>query len=119
MSRSIRIILAKKTVQALRRWMRLESTGRNSKEAAEIAAHSTRDRKEILTPQEVLAAHRQLGAEFGNQADAMRSPTAKSLSIQFTAPDKELGVSNRELGTIKQIAEGLVSALSIAARRLT
>jgi ATP-dependent exoDNAse (exonuclease V) alpha subunit len=29
--------------------------------------------------------------------------------IQFTAPDKELGVSNRELGTIKQIAEGLIS----------
>jgi ATP-dependent exoDNAse (exonuclease V) alpha subunit len=29
--------------------------------------------------------------------------------IQFTAPDKELGVSNRELGTIRQIANGLIS----------
>jgi AAA domain-containing protein len=41
----------------------------SSKESAEIAAHSTRDRKEILTPEEVLAAHRLLAAEFGNQAD--------------------------------------------------
>ena len=35
----------------------------------EIAAHSTRDRKEIHSPAEVLAAHRQIAAEFGNQAD--------------------------------------------------
>ena len=49
----------------------LEKAGHNSKEAAEIAAHSTRDRKEILTPQEVFAAHRRLAADFGNQADAV------------------------------------------------
>jgi len=47
----------------------LERTGRNSKEAAEIAAHSTRDRKEIHSLGEVMAAHRKLAAEFGNQAD--------------------------------------------------
>src|SRR6266446_384364 len=49
----------------------LERVGHNSKEAAEIAAHSTRDRKEILSPREVLEAHRRLAAEFGNQADAV------------------------------------------------
>jgi hypothetical protein len=49
----------------------LERTGRNSKESAEIAAHSTRDRKEILSPREVLAAHRRLAADFGNQSDAV------------------------------------------------
>ncbi len=49
----------------------LEKTGHNSKEAAEIAAHSTRDRKDILTPREVYAAHRKLAADFGNQADAV------------------------------------------------
>ncbi len=49
----------------------LEKIGHNSKEAAEIAAHSTRDRKEILSPGEVLEAHRRLAAEFGNQADGV------------------------------------------------
>lgn len=49
----------------------LERTGRNGKEAAEIAAHSTRDRKEIHSPGEVMAAHRKLAADFGQQADAV------------------------------------------------
>ena len=49
----------------------LERTGRSGKEAAEIAAHSTRDRKEIHSPAEVMAAHRKLAADFGNQADAV------------------------------------------------
>jgi len=49
----------------------LEKTGHSSKESAEIAAHSTRDRKEILSPREVLAAHRRLAADFGKQPDAV------------------------------------------------
>jgi len=47
----------------------LERTGRNSKESAEIAAHSTRDRKAIHSLGEVMAAHRKLAAEYGNQAE--------------------------------------------------
>jgi len=49
----------------------LERTGRHGKEAAEIAAHSTRDKKAIHSPGEVMAAHRKLAADFGNQADAV------------------------------------------------
>jgi conjugative relaxase-like TrwC/TraI family protein len=49
----------------------LERTGRDGKEAAEIAAHSTRDRKEIHSLGDVMAAHRKLAAEHGNQADAV------------------------------------------------
>ncbi len=49
----------------------LERTGRSGREAAEIAAHSTRDRKEIHSPGEVMAAHRKLAADFGHQADAV------------------------------------------------
>jgi conjugative relaxase-like TrwC/TraI family protein len=49
----------------------LERTGRSGKEAAEIAAHSTRDRKEIHSPGEVIAAHRKLAADFGHQAEAV------------------------------------------------
>ena len=47
----------------------LEKSGFAGPEAAQIAAHTTRDKKEIHTPSEVLAAHRQVAAEFGNQAD--------------------------------------------------
>ena len=49
----------------------LERTGRSGKEAAEIAAHSTRDRKEIHSLREVMTAHRKLAADFGYQADAV------------------------------------------------
>ena len=49
----------------------LERTGRSGKEAAEIAAHSTRDCKEIHSPGEVMAAHRKLAADFGHQAEAV------------------------------------------------
>ena len=45
----------------------LEKTGYSGPEAAQIAAHSTRDRKQVLTPAEVLAAHREMAASFGNQ----------------------------------------------------
>ncbi|MBS1821314.1 MAG: relaxase domain-containing protein [Acidobacteria bacterium] len=49
----------------------LERTGRTGKEAAEIAAHSTRDKKDIHSPREVMTAHRKLAADFGHQADAV------------------------------------------------
>jgi conjugative relaxase-like TrwC/TraI family protein len=48
---------------------RMEQSGFHGHEAAEIAAHSTRDKKLIQSPSEVLAAHRKLAADFGNQAD--------------------------------------------------
>jgi ATP-dependent exoDNAse (exonuclease V) alpha subunit len=48
---------------------RMEQSGFHGHEAAEIAAHSTRDKKLIQSPTEVLGAHRQLAAEFGNQPD--------------------------------------------------
>jgi conjugative relaxase-like TrwC/TraI family protein len=47
----------------------LARNGQSGPEAAQIAAHNTRDHKQILSPVEVLAAHRQIADEFGNQAD--------------------------------------------------
>ena len=47
----------------------MEEHGLSGHEAAEIAAHATRDRKVIQSPSEVLTAHRKLAAEFGNQPD--------------------------------------------------
>ena len=49
----------------------LERMGKAGSEAAEIAAHSTRDRKEVHSPAEVMAAHRKLAAAFGHQAEAV------------------------------------------------
>ena len=46
-------------------------SGFSGPEAAQIAAHNTRDGKQILSPREVVAAHRQIAAEFGNQADTV------------------------------------------------
>src|ERR1700691_403077 len=47
----------------------MAKSGFSGPEAAQIAAHNTRDKKEIRTPAEVMEAHRQLAARFGNQAD--------------------------------------------------
>jgi len=63
----------------------LERTGRSGKEAAEIAAHSTRDRKEIHSLREVMAAHRKLAAHFGHQADAVVR-AARQRSLQQETP---------------------------------
>ena len=46
----------------------LEKTGYSGPEAAQIAAHSTRDKKQSLTAEQVLAAHKEMAASFGNQA---------------------------------------------------
>ena len=51
----------------------LARSGFSSPEAAQIAAHTTRDRKQIMTPEKVLAAHRQIAEEYGNQADRVVS----------------------------------------------
>ena len=45
----------------------MQQNGLSGYEAAEIVAHATRDKKQIQPPAEVLAAHRKLAAEFGNQ----------------------------------------------------
>jgi len=60
----------------------LERTGHAGKEAAEIAAHSTRDRKEIHSPGEVMAAHRKLAADFGHQAEAVVRAARERLQRQ-------------------------------------
>jgi len=48
---------------------RMEKHGLHGYEAADIAAHASRSEKLMQTPAEVLAAHLQLAAEYGNQPD--------------------------------------------------
>ena len=64
----------------------LERSGYQGPEAAQIAAHSTRDRKEIHSPAEVLAAHRQIAVEFGNQADKVVAQARER--VQAHAPQR-------------------------------
>jgi len=47
----------------------LREQGIDGAAAAQIAAHHTRDRKELLSPEEVLERHRELAAQYGHQAD--------------------------------------------------
>jgi conjugative relaxase-like TrwC/TraI family protein len=47
----------------------LEEIGREGAGAAQVAAHRTRDAKEIQSPPEVLHRHRELAAQYGHQAD--------------------------------------------------
>jgi conjugative relaxase-like TrwC/TraI family protein len=77
--------------QQIRAYM--ERSGFEGHESAEIAAHSTRDRKEILSPAEVLTAHRKLAAEFGNQADRVVSE-ARTRGLE---PRETPRVENRQM----------------------
>ena len=63
----------------------LTRSGRSGAEASEIAAHNTRDKKAALTPDEVMVAHRNLAAEYGNQARrVVEEARARALGIDQT-----------------------------------
>ena len=47
----------------------LQEIGRDGAGAAQVAAHRTRDGKDLLSREEVLKRHRDLAAKFGNQPD--------------------------------------------------
>jgi conjugative relaxase-like TrwC/TraI family protein len=47
----------------------LRESGIDGAGAAQVAVHRTRDRKELLSPEEVLQRHRELAAQHGHQAD--------------------------------------------------
>ena len=60
----------------------MERSGFSGPEAAQIAAHNTRDKKEIHSPGQVLAAHQRLAAEFGNQAEHVISDARERLQAR-------------------------------------
>ena len=59
--------------------------------AGQIAAHRTRDKKELQTPAEVQRQHRELAAQYGHQADRvvaeMRERTQKLTLEKSQSPD--------------------------------
>jgi conjugative relaxase-like TrwC/TraI family protein len=68
----------------------LERRGFAGPEAAQIAAHATRDKKAIASDRDVLMAHRALAAEFGNQADrVVAGAQERALQHRESMPDRD------------------------------
>ncbi len=66
----------------------LREQGVDGAAAAQIATHHTRDRKELLSPEEVLRRHRELAARFGNQADRVVAQAHAHGQFQMTESEK-------------------------------
>jgi conjugative relaxase-like TrwC/TraI family protein len=60
----------------------LERNGFRGPEAAEIAAHATREKKQDLSKEQVLQAHREVAAEYGNQASRVVAEAQQRLIEQ-------------------------------------
>jgi len=65
----------------------LEKAGHTGPRAAQIAAHATRDSKQILSPEEVLAAHKAIAASFGDQAAIVVAEALARSQSQERGPD--------------------------------
>ncbi len=65
----------------------LREQGIDGAAAAQIAAHHTRDRKELLSPEEVLQRHRELAARYGHQADRVVAQARQHGQYQMREPD--------------------------------
>ena len=77
----------------------LSRSGFTGPEAAQIAAHNTRDKKVILSPDQVLAAHKQIADEYGNQADRVVAEARGRWIEQTQQPENERRQQVREAVT--------------------
>ncbi|HEU5401463.1 MAG TPA: MobF family relaxase [Terriglobales bacterium] len=77
----------------------LSRSGFTGPEAAQIAAHNTRDKKVILSPDQILAAHKQIADEFGNQADKVVAEARERRREQTQQPENERRQQVREAVT--------------------
>ena len=66
----------------------LQEIGREGAGAAQVAAHRTRDNKELLSPDEVLQRHRDLAAQYGHQADRVVAQAREQAHHHIQNPDK-------------------------------
>ena len=65
----------------------LREQGIDGAGAAQIAAHHTRDSKELLSPEEVLRRHRELAAQYGHQADRVVAQARELGQNQMKQPE--------------------------------
>ena len=66
----------------------LRAQGLDGAGAAQVAAHFTRDRKELLSPEEVLQQHRALAAQYGHQAEHIVAQAREHAQRQNHEPEK-------------------------------
>jgi len=66
----------------------LHEIGREGAGAAQVAAHRTRDSKEIRSPEEVLQRHRELAAQHGHQADCVVALAREHAQLHTPHSDK-------------------------------
>jgi conjugative relaxase-like TrwC/TraI family protein len=66
----------------------LIEVGREGAGAAQVAAHRTRDKKEIQSQDEVLRRHRDLAAQFGHQADRVVAQARDRIHQHQEQPEK-------------------------------
>ena len=71
----------------------LRASGLDGPAAAQIAAHRTRDSKQLLSPEEVLRQHRELAAQHGHQADRVVAEARQQGQQHAHSPDKAAQVS--------------------------
>src|SRR5579872_2453523 len=66
----------------------LQGIGRDGAGAAQVAAHRTRDKKEIQSQEVVLQRHRDLSAQFGHQADQVVAQARERIHQHHQQPEK-------------------------------
>ena len=66
----------------------LQEIGREGAGAAQVAAHRTRDSKDLLSREEVLERHRELAAKFGYQADQVVAKREEHIHKVEQQPEK-------------------------------
>jgi conjugative relaxase-like TrwC/TraI family protein len=66
----------------------LREMGIDGAGAAQVAAHRTRDSKELLSPKEVLERHRNLAAQYGHQADRVVAEARAHEQRRAYEPDR-------------------------------
>jgi conjugative relaxase-like TrwC/TraI family protein len=71
----------------------LRASGLDGPAAAQIAAHRTRDSKQLQSPEEVLRQHRELAAQHGHQADRVVAEARQQGQQHANSPDKAAQVS--------------------------
>jgi conjugative relaxase-like TrwC/TraI family protein len=74
----------------------LREMGIDGAGAAQVAAHRTRDRKELLSPEEVLQRHRELAAQHGHQADRVVAEAREHGQRHAYEPDKERSMGHAQ-----------------------
>lgn len=68
----------------------LQSIGMEGAGVAQVAAHRTRDQKELLPTEEVLKRHRGLAAQYGNQPDRVVAEARQHIQTRSHQPEKTL-----------------------------